>query len=485
MNEYKIMIVDDEPDISELLEKALKIEGFQKIVKIGAGNEAVAAGIGMFYYLFAIPEPEGLSLADWPNRFTANFSLWMANEEGTLQIEKIGLERLEEYGLWIQVIDESGQEVFSQSKPEIYPERYFVSELLALSANGYENGYTVFVNSFEESGRTWNYLIGFPYVVGKHVLYYNGETVSRLSPVFRMVITGVFCAAAVLILLYIIWLMRQMGKITRGIGKVSLRAYEPLPEKGVFRSIYAALNQMDAEIRRSDRMKEETERTRREWIANITHDLKTPLSPIKGYAELLADGTAGEPQTVREYGSLILKNAEHTEKLINDLKLTWQLDSGTFPFHLQQVRMERYLKELVIDIVNDPAFSDHEIAFESDAADVSAAIDPELFRRAVGNLVINGLVHNPPDTKVTVSVWEDTGNSVCISVRDDGKGISEEEQAKLFTRYYRGTNTKEKPEGSGLGLAIAKQIVSLHGGEIAVKSRVGEGTEFTIRLPGN
>lgn len=349
---------------------------------------AVAAGIGMFYYLFAIPEPEGLSLADWPNRFTANFSLWMANEEGTLQIEKIGLERLEEYGLWIQVIDESGQEVFSQSKPEIYPERYFVSELLALSANGYENGYTVFVNSFEESGRTWNYLIGFPYAVGKHVLYYNGETVSRLSP-------------------------------------------------------------------------------------------------IKGYAELLADGTAGEPQTVREYGSLILKNAEHTEKLINDLKLTWQLDSGTFPFHLQQVRMERYLKELVIDIVNDPAFSDHEIAFESDAADVSAAIDPELFRRAVGNLVINGLVHNPPDTKVTVSVWEDTGNSVCISVRDDGKGISEEEQAKLFTRYYRGTNTKEKPEGSGLGLAIAKQIVSLHGGEIAVKSRVGEGTEFTIRLPGN
>lgn len=388
MNEYKIMIVDDEPDISELLEKALKIEGFQKIVKIGTGNEAVAAGIGMFYYLFAIPEPEGLSLADWPNRFTDNFSLWMANEEGTLQIEKIGLERLEEYGLWIQVIDESGQEVFSQSKPEIYPERYSVSELLALSTNGYENGYTVFVNSFEESGRTWNYLIGFPYAVGKHVLYYNGETVSRLSP-------------------------------------------------------------------------------------------------IKGYAELLADGTAGEPQTVREYGSLILKNAEHTEKLINDLKLTWQLDSGTFPFHLQQVRMERYLKELVIDIVNDPSFSDHEIAFESDAADVSAAIDPELFRRAVGNLVINGLVHNPPDTKVTVSVWEDTGNSVCISVRDDGKGISEEEQAKLFTRYYRGTNTKEKPEGSGLGVAIAKQIVSLHGGEIAVKSRVGEGTEFTIRLPGN
>lgn len=75
--------------------------------------------------------------------------------------------------------------------------------------------------------------------------------------------------------------------------------------------------------------------------------------------------------------------------------------------------------------------------------------------------------------------------NIYISVRDNGIGISETEQAELFTRYYRGTNTKEKTEGSGLGLAIAKQIIVLHGGEIAVKSKIGEGTEFSIRLPVN
>lgn len=75
--------------------------------------------------------------------------------------------------------------------------------------------------------------------------------------------------------------------------------------------------------------------------------------------------------------------------------------------------------------------------------------------------------------------------NIYISVRDNGIGISEAEQAELFTRYYRGTNTKEKIEGSGLGLAIAKQIIVLHGGEIAVKSKIGEGTEFSIRLPVN
>lgn len=81
----------------------------------------IGAGIGLFYILFSIPEPEGLSLATWPNRFTDNFSIWMKNDKGTLQIEDIGLERLDEYGLWLQVIDETGQEVISHNKPENFP----------------------------------------------------------------------------------------------------------------------------------------------------------------------------------------------------------------------------------------------------------------------------------------------------------------------------------------------------------------------------
>lgn len=445
----------------------------------------VVLGIGLFYYVFSIPEPEGLSLAAWPNRFTDNFSIWMGNEDGTITIEDIGLERLDEYGLWLQVIDESGQEVFSHNKPADYPSNYPASELVALAESKYENGNTVFVGKYEESGHTWNYIIGFPYAIGKYMLYYNGEKVSRLSPMFRTVIFFIFFVGLSLFLIYGFWLTRQMGKISRGIGAVSLRTYQKLPEKGLFNGIYAALNQMDVEIRQSDQLKNETERARQEWIANITHDLKTPLSPVKGYAELLARGTASDSQTVQEYGSIILKNVDHVEKLINDLKLTYQLESGALPFHPKQVQLVRYLKELVIEIANDPAFSKRSIEFECDLPEITAVIDPDLFQRAVCNLVVNALVHNPPDTTVTVSVSEDKEKGICLSVRDNGVGISETEQAKLFTRYYRGTNTKEKSEGSGLGLAIAKQIVVLHNGEISVKSEPGAGTVFSIVLPAN
>ena len=89
---------------------------------------AAVAAIGLYYYLFSIPEPEGLSLANWPNRFTENFSAWIENEDGELKIKDIGLERLDEYGLWIQVIDESGQDIFSYNKPQNYPTSYSASE---------------------------------------------------------------------------------------------------------------------------------------------------------------------------------------------------------------------------------------------------------------------------------------------------------------------------------------------------------------------
>lgn len=444
----------------------------------------IGAGVGLFYILFSIPEPEGLSLATWPNRFTDNFSIWMKNDEGTLQIENIGLERLDEYDLWLQVIDETGQEVFSHNKPENFPVKYTASELMAFSTSDYEDGNTVFVSSFEENGQTWNYLIGFPYDVGKYMLYYNGEVIGRLKPVFTLSLFGVIFAGSALFLIYGIWLTRQTGKIAKGIGNISRRVYNTIPEKGTFGSVYMALNKMNEEIRHSDQIKEETDRVRREWITNITHDLKTPLSPVKGYAELLADGTDIDTKTAQEYGTIILKNVDYAEKLMNDLKLTYQLESGAFPFRPQPVRLVRYLKELVIDIANDPAFSDRDIEFACDLPEFTVSIDPDLFHRAISNLVINALVHNPPTTKVIVSVLKENQN-IYISVRDNGIGISETEQAELFTRYYRGTNTKEKTEGSGLGLAIAKQIIVLHGGEIAVKSKIGEGTEFSIRLPVN
>ena len=309
------------------------------------------------------------------------------------------------------------------------------------------------------------------------ILFLAGRSLSILQmgrrPLFIIFVIMAICG---------FWLIRHLSKIKKGIENISQRTYTRLPEKGIFSEVYGALNKMDMEIRNSDKIQEETDRVRNEWITNITHDLKTPLSPIKGYAELLTSNAEIDKATMQEYGGIILKNVNHTEKLINDLKLTYQLDSGSMPFNPQSVKLARYMKELVIDIVNDPAFKDRNIVFESNAQDIEICIDTDLFRRAMNNLIINALTHNPPETKVTISIDTNSEKEACVYISDNGTGMSEAEQAELFNRYYRGTNTKEKPEGSGLGLAIAKQIITLHGGNIDVRSRLGEGTCFTIIL---
>lgn len=442
-----------------------------------------ASAIGVFYYIFAIPEPEGLSLASWPHRFTDNFSSWMKEENGDLIIEDIGINRLDEYRLWLQVLDENGKEIFSHNKPKEFPAVYSASELTSLGTSNYKYGNTVFVGSYENSARTWSYLIGFPYDIGKHVLYYNGENVGRLGSVFRIAVGVAFVLFVAFLFLYGFWLTGHLAKISKGIDGLSERSYSPLPEKGVFREVYRELNQMDNKIHNSDKLQENTERTRREWISNITHDLKTPLSPIKGYAELLSLGSVPDSETVREYGQIILKNANHAQKLMNELKLTYQLEAGVIPFQPQKISFIRFVRETVIDIINDPAFLSRGIEFESSIEELTVCVDADLLRRALGNLIVNALTHNQPETSITVSVNIDKTRQVIVIVRDNGSGMGEDELSEIFNRYYRGTNMKEKPEGSGLGLAIAKQIVTLHGGEISVKSKQNEGTQFIVSLP--
>ena len=463
----------------------IKVNPFLRIFAFAAVLTLVlaASAIGVFYYMFAIPEPVGLSLASWPHRFTDNFSSWMKEEHGNLVIEDIGIDRLDKYRLWLQVLDENGKEIFSHNKPTDYPASYSASELMAFGTSNYKNGNTVFVGSYKSSAKTWSYLVGFPYDIGKHMLYYNAENVGRLGPVFRIAVSIAFVLLVSFVFLYGFWLTGHLAKISKGIDDISNRSYVKLTEKGVFREVYRELNYRDNKIYNSEKLQENTERTRREWISNITHDLKTPLSPIKGYAELLSLGSVPDSETVREYGQIILKNANHAQRLMNELKLTYQLEAGVMPFQPQNISFIRFVRETVIDIINDPAFLNRSIEFASSIEELTVCVDADLLRRALGNLIVNALTHNPPETSITVSVNLDKKTQVTVIVRDNGSGMSEEQQSELFNRYYRGTNTKEKPEGSGLGLAIAKQIVTLHGGEISVKSKRGEGTQFIVLLP--
>ena len=150
-----------------------------------------------------------------------------------------------------------------------------------------------------------------------------------------------------------------------------------------------------------------------------------------------------------------------------------------FPVNKQEKDIVRFLKELVIDILNMPEYEERKINFESKKDIILFEFDENLLKRAFDNLLLNSFVHGNETTEIAMQVSQEDGR-IEIIVSDNGQGMSQEEMDNLFERYYRGIDTGKRTEGTGLGMAIAKSIIELHNGTIQVTSVAGRGTEFYI-----
>jgi signal transduction histidine kinase len=441
----------------------------------------LAAGVGMVIYNITIQKPDGqVGLSKWPIDFTNDFSEYIVFTGDVPQVKQSGLKLLQENDLWLQIIDANGNEIQSFDKPQGVPSHYSPSAILNIYQNGIGKD-SVFLGDLHSGDKEWTYMIGFPVQVSKVTMYVSGDKFTTFKPVMFVMFGVTLLLLVIAGIIYSFLVAKQTKHIRKSIRQIASRTYLPVSNNGSFGDIYEELNAMNAEIQSGDEARAKDEKLREEWIANITHDLKTPLSPIKGYAELIsAQDSETEPDELKEYGDIILKNTAYSEALINDLKLTYQLKNGMLPLHKSRQNIVRFTKELVIDLLNNPEYEDRNISFFNTDDTIELTFDAVLLKRALNNLITNALVHNNTETEISVSVR--SGDRIKISVQDNGCGMKKEELDNLFVRYYRGENSAEKPEGSGLGMAIAKQIIELHGGSILAESESGSGTCITIEF---
>ncbi|MBO4617910.1 MAG: HAMP domain-containing histidine kinase [Lachnospiraceae bacterium] len=440
--------------------------------------------IWAYMYYFHITEPAGLSLASWPATYTNDFEFRIdKNDNGDVFVTDSGIKELDDYDLWVQIMDEEGREVYSHNKPDICPDSYTVSEFYSFSDTKFENGYTCFVSACKLDGETFDYIMGFPYEIGKFSVFYNAGAISRIGPLVRVVFLGAIAFGLILIVIYVFRFSGHLIRIEEGIAAIHERKYSNKKEKGPFVNVYKALNELNDNIVKSDAIQKSTDEKRNEWIANITHDLKTPLAPIKGYAEMLESPEKLSKEEIGDFGRTIFKNVDYAEHLINDLKLTYQMDFKELPINKEKIAATRFVKEIVIDLINNPSFAERDTEFDGEEEEIYIEADKTLLRRAIENLITNALVHNPKDTKVCVRVKGFTADKLMITVEDNGTGMSKEETDRLFDRYYRGGNTAQKAGGTGLGMAIARQIIEQAEGTIEVESAKGQGTKITVLLP--
>lgn len=253
-------------------------------------------------------------------------------------------------------------------------------------------------------------------------------------------------------------------------------------EYRLFEDILKTMDQLTLTLKENEANRRKIQTTREEWIAGLSHDLKTPLSTIYGYGLMLeSDQYQWSKEEVMEMGQVIREKSEYMSTLIEDLNLTYRLKNGALPINRKPVELDEFLGSIMDEFSRSSFSEDFSTSFENQTNGVIFEIDKAWFRRVIENLLANAVKHNPKGTHIT-AVLSETDEEVRIEMKDNGCGMAQETVDHLFNRYYRGTNTNDPTNGTGLGLAIAKELVLLHDGDIQVESEPGAGTTIAIIL---
>lgn len=249
-----------------------------------------------------------------------------------------------------------------------------------------------------------------------------------------------------------------------------------------FLELKSKLDGLTNQLIAAEEERKELEETRKNWTSGVTHDLKTPLSYIKGYAAMLRSEHNWEEAEIKEFAKIIEEKSLYMEQLIDDLSIVYEFDKMQIPLDLRTINLVTFVQKVLEDLRQYPAddYSIHlNVKYEGD---ILLSFDQTLFKRALENFIMNAIYHNPPETTIIVTI-ETTEDSTLIEIKDDGIGMDNKTIQLLFNQYYRGTTTDKSHLGSGLGMSIAKQFIEKQGGQIKVESEPNKGTKIQILFP--
>jgi two-component system, OmpR family, phosphate regulon sensor histidine kinase PhoR len=226
---------------------------------------------------------------------------------------------------------------------------------------------------------------------------------------------------------------------------------------------------------------ERLENVRQEFLSNVSHELRTPLTSIIALSETLEVGAIDDPENNRRFLSIIQKNAARMHRLIDDILELSAIEAGNVTLHPESVPL-RVLIEDVVNSLSAAAVARHVQLRNMIEPDVKVVADPHRLMQMITNLIDNAIKFNRDGGEVTITFERAEGNRIVVS--DTGEGIPSHHLDRLFERFYRVDRARSRElGGTGLGLAIVKHLARSHGGEVTVRSQLGEGTEFTIELP--
>lgn len=255
--------------------------------------------------------------------------------------------------------------------------------------------------------------------------------------------------------------------------------------KGEIGDLYRNYEDMRLRLKESTEENSENEKQNRELISNISHDLKTPITAIKGYVEGIMDGVAVTPEKMDKYIKTIYNKANDMERLINELTYYSRIDNNRIPYNFHRINVADYFGDCVEEVGMDLEQKNIEFNYSNlTQHDTIVIADPEQMKKVINNIISNSVKYlDKPHGVIDIRIL-DEGDSVHIEIEDNGKGIAQKDLSRIFERFYRTDASRNSAQGgSGIGLSIVKKIIEDHGGYIWATSKEGEGTcmHFVLR----
>ncbi len=329
-----------------------------------------------------------------------------------------------------------------------------------------------FKTSGEERGTT----------IGAMVITASMADLKETDALFRENIVVLMCGAALAVLFFALFVSYRMTRSLRKLSQRIEQVTETYETQGIEVESYLEVEQISQAFRRMMERMEATEKSRQEFVSNVSHELKTPLTAIK----VLSDSLVLEPdvpiEMYKEFMADINAEIDREAKIVNDLLSLVKLDKTSGEMHIAEVNMNELLEIIMRRLKPLALKRGIEMVFESYRT-VVAEIDEVKLSLVFSNLIENAIKYNRDGGKVMVSLNADH-RYFFVKIEDTGVGIPEEEQGLIFDRFYRVDKARSRETGgTGLGLSIAKNAVQMHRGAIKVQSLPGVGSIFTVRIP--
>ncbi len=249
--------------------------------------------------------------------------------------------------------------------------------------------------------------------------------------------------------------------------------------------LFRNFEEMRIRLKESAEEKLEAEKENRILISNISHDLKTPITAIKGYVEGILDGVADTPEKMDKYIRTIYSKAIDMDRLINELTLYSKIDTNRIPYNFNKINVAEYFNDCIEEISLELEAENIGLSyFDYAGDDVVIIADPEQLKRVIDNIIGNSVKYMDKEHGLINIRIKDVGDFIQVEIEDNGKGIAQKDLPFVFDRFYRADASRNSATGgSGIGLSIVKKIIQDHGGKIWATSKESTGTVmyFVIR----